>query len=84
MKSKYTTRSSSRSGNTMTNNFARAIVKGGPAKKKVKTMIYSTTTDFDKQKTTGKGKIRKRVYKKGVLVKDKTKKMSMRKMLMNP
>lgn len=84
MKSKFISRKSSRQGNSLINSFAKSVVKGGPAKKKVKTMSYTTTTDYGNKKLTGSGTIKKKVYKKGVLVKNKTKKMTMGKMLRNP
>jgi len=84
MRSKFTTRSSSRQGPVITNNYSRAIVKGGPKKKKVRTTTYSTVTNNAGRTVTGVGKTRKRVYKKGVLTKDKTKKMSLGKMLRMP
>lgn len=85
MKSKFTTRSSSRQGPVITNNYAKAVVKGGPKKKKVKTIIYKTTTDHSGKTVTGSGKITKRVYKNGILKKKpKVKNMSMKQMLLRP
>lgn len=84
MRSTHTIRSSSRQGPTVTNSYAKGIVKGGPKKKKVKTIIYKTTTDHAGKTVTGSGKITKRVYKNGVQTKKKVKNMSMKQMLKRP
>lgn len=76
MKSKVEHRTMVKDGPTMTQIYAGAKVKGGPAKKTVKITKAKLTSDPTTQKAWGGGEKIKRVYKGGVLVKEKRRNIS--------
>lgn len=81
MKSKFVKRSSTKEGPTISEVYAGATVKGGPKRKVVKITKTNLTTDYEARKTFGGGETIKKVYKGGVLTKERRKKLSANKVI---
>lgn len=74
-RTKTVARSTVRQGNTITSSMTKVKTKGNSARKVVKTTQGSNTTDLGAQSYVASGTKNKKVYKNGVLVKNKTRKM---------
>lgn len=76
MKSKFEKRTSVKEGPTMSEVYSGAIVKGGPRRKVVKITKANLHTNHSTQKTSGGGETVKKVYKQGVLIREKKRALS--------
>lgn len=76
MKSKAISRTSSRDGNVIRNSYRKAVVKNSGSRVVKKITKVDSDIDNENKEFWGKGTQTKNVYKKGVLVKTKTKTIS--------